>query len=48
MDEYKESKFVGFDIEPTTEIKMSNMFCITYLQNQVEDVYKRQDQRRPL
>ena len=36
MDEYKESKFVGFDIEPTTEIKMSNMFCITYLQNQVD------------
>ena len=36
MDEYKESKFVGFDIEPSTEIKMSNMFCITYLQNQVD------------
>ncbi|ERI99957.1 BMP family ABC transporter substrate-binding protein, partial [Clostridium sp. ATCC 29733] len=36
QDEYKESKFVGFDIEPSTEIKMSNMFCITYMQNQVD------------
>ena len=36
QDEYRESKFVGFDIEPSTEIKMSNMFCVTYLQNQVD------------
>ena len=36
QDEYKESKFVGFDIEPSTEIKMSNMFCNTYMQNQVD------------
>ena len=27
---------MGFDIEPSTEIKMSNMFCVTYLQNQVD------------